>query len=688
MAGANSNISSVLNKWSQTADDEYLFGLDAGNHLTFAWQTTGGNVWGQPSYNLVSGAGQIPLNKWTYITVVRNGPAISFYINGNLDTTFAAAADANTFRGGINTLRVGGQNRGGITRVLNGTIDEVRLYNQALTQAQVQSDMNTPIKAGTAVTPSITTQPVSQSVVAGVAATFTVAVTGTAPLQYLWQRNGTAISGATSASYTTPATVASDSGSQFNVVVSNSAGSVTSSTATLSVSATLVAPSITSQPVSKTVTAGQTATFQVAASGSAPLAFQWRKNGTAIGGATAASYTTPATTTADNAAQFTVLVSNSAGSVTSGAATLTVSAATATLSVTPTTVSFGNVDTSTINTLPVVLKNTGTANLTISGVTASGTGFSSSNVSGGTTLGAGQSATMNVTFAPAATGSATGSVVVASNATNSPSTISLTGNGVHSNFSAWVASSLVRVGKTDAAGTLSSISLSGARGETVDSQVVVQGPAGGLTNVNVSATALTGPNGVSIPAANITLYREYYLSVTGTASYGGGSNPPLGSGSYPEPLIPFKDPETGAALCSSSASLKACNASISAGQNQPYWIDISIPHGATTTPPGTYTGSISVVADQGTATVPVTVTVWNFELPAQPSELTLWTLWSPAAGNTTTTLAQALMRNKVMGWYDPAGNAASDGQLLLHRNSVQWLLQQPPDDQPNQFGGS
>src|SRR5438046_8543173 len=44
----------------------------------------------------------------------------------------------------------------------------------------------------------------------------------------------------------------------------------------------------------------------------------------------------------------------------------------------------------------------------------------------------------------------------------------------------------------------------------------------------------------------------------------------------------------------------------------------------------------------------------------QPSELTLWTLWSPNAGNTTTTLARALMRNKVMGWYDPAANASAD----------------------------
>src|SRR5467141_1787422 len=233
---ANANISSVINKWSQTSDDEYLFGLDSSNRLTFAWQTTGGNVWGRPSYNIVSGNVQVPLGTWTYITVVRNGPAISFYVNGNLDATFSAAADANPFQNGINTLRIGGQNRGGMTRVLNGTIDEVRMYNQALTPTQIQSDMNAPISTP-AVPPSITAQPVSQSVTAGQTATFSVTGTGTAPLNYQWQRNGAAISGATSASYTTPGTSTSDNGAQFTVVVSNSVGSVTSNAAALSVNA-------------------------------------------------------------------------------------------------------------------------------------------------------------------------------------------------------------------------------------------------------------------------------------------------------------------------------------------------------------------------------------------------------------------------------------------------------------------
>jgi hypothetical protein len=216
------------------------------------------------------------------------------------------------------------------------------------------------------------------------------------------------------------------------------------------------------------------------------------------------------------------------------------------------------------------------------------------------------------------------------------------------------------VGQTDRLGSTVSITLSSARGETVDSQVIVQAPAGGLSNVNLSVSSLSGPNAASIPASSLTLYREYYLTVTGTASYGGGSNPPLGSGTYPEPLIPFNDPESGSPLCGTAATLKACNATVGAGQNQPYWIDFSVPRGATNTPPGTYTGSVSITATQGTVTIPITLTVWNFELPVQPSELSLWTLWPPANGNTTTTLARALMRNRVMGCCDAISNVSSD----------------------------
>ncbi len=175
--------------------------------------------------------------------------------------------------------------------------------------------------------PSITTQPTNASVNVGQTATFTVVASGSVPLSYQWQKNDSAIAGATSASYTTPGTAMSDDGSQFKVVVSNSAGSATSNPATLSVSAASVVPSIVQQPLDASVNAGQTATFTVVASGSVPLSYQWQKNDSPIAAATSASYTTPATASSDNGAKFKVVVSNSAGSATSNAVTLTVTAA-------------------------------------------------------------------------------------------------------------------------------------------------------------------------------------------------------------------------------------------------------------------------------------------------------------------------------------------------------------------------
>jgi hypothetical protein len=192
-----------------------------------------------------------------------------------------------------------------------------------LTSAKAPASSTDPAQ----VIPSITTQPASQTVFVGQTATFSVKCTGTAPLVYTWRKNGMPISDASSATYTTPATGTSDAGSQFSVVIKNSTGSVTSNAATLTVTPAPVTPSITTQPPSQTVTAGQTATFSVTTSGSDPLSFQWCRNGTAINGATSASYTTPATANSDSGSQFSVVVSNSTGSVTSNTATLTVSAA-------------------------------------------------------------------------------------------------------------------------------------------------------------------------------------------------------------------------------------------------------------------------------------------------------------------------------------------------------------------------
>ena len=88
---------------------------------------------------------------------------------------------------------------------------------------------------------------------------------------------------------------------------------VTDKLSGLGIQTTVQSPYVTTQPASQTITAGQTATFSVTATGTAPLSYQWSLNGTAISGATSSSYTTPAETTSASGAQFTVVVSNVGG---------------------------------------------------------------------------------------------------------------------------------------------------------------------------------------------------------------------------------------------------------------------------------------------------------------------------------------------------------------------------------------
>jgi hypothetical protein len=131
--------------------------------------------------------------------------------------------------------------------------------------------------------PSISSQPASVTVAAGSTATFTVAASGNAPT-YQWLRNGTPISGASDASYTTPATVEGDDNAVFTVNVTDADGSVQSMPATLRVDWVR----INTQPHSAIVQNGYGVTLTVDAVGSGTLAYQWRKDGANIAGATSA----------------------------------------------------------------------------------------------------------------------------------------------------------------------------------------------------------------------------------------------------------------------------------------------------------------------------------------------------------------------------------------------------------------
>jgi alpha-tubulin suppressor-like RCC1 family protein len=173
--------------------------------------------------------------------------------------------------------------------------------------------------------PTITTQPTAQTGTVGATATFSVVAAGDL-LAYQWRRNDLDISGASSASYTTPALAGTDDGASYSVIVGNPAGTVVSDAVTLSVPGV---PAIIMQPVAQTAAAGEAVFFGVTAVGGS-LSYQWQRNGVAIAGATDPVYSISAVALADDAAVFSVTISNSLGTLTSTDATLTVASRAAT----------------------------------------------------------------------------------------------------------------------------------------------------------------------------------------------------------------------------------------------------------------------------------------------------------------------------------------------------------------------
>ena len=173
---------------------------------------------------------------------------------------------------------------------------------------------------GSGVPPSFTTQPQSQTVVAGNSVTFGVVASGTSPLSYQWYKNSMAIVGATASSLSLNNVQSADTGS-YTVSVANSAGTVTSSTAALTVNP--APPAITSQPASQTVNQGANVALTVAATGTTPLGYQWRKSGIPIAGASGATLTLNNVQPSD-ASTYDVVITNVVGIATSSVASLVV----------------------------------------------------------------------------------------------------------------------------------------------------------------------------------------------------------------------------------------------------------------------------------------------------------------------------------------------------------------------------
>ncbi len=191
--------------------------------------------------------------------------------------------------------------------------------------------------------PVVITQPTDQTVTVGGSATFTAAASGSPTPTVQWQAstdagaNWTDITGATTTSLTVSDLQASDNGTQYRAVFTNSVASATTNPATLTVNEPPppVAPTITTQPTDQTVTVGDSATFTAAASGTPTPTVQWQAstdagaNWTDITGATTASLTVSDLQASDDGTQYRAVFTNTAGAATTDAATLTVNAAAA-----------------------------------------------------------------------------------------------------------------------------------------------------------------------------------------------------------------------------------------------------------------------------------------------------------------------------------------------------------------------
>jgi hypothetical protein len=333
ISGATSTTYSFTSSTSQNGNEyRAVFTNSAGSAtstaatLTVNAATVAPSITTQPSNQTVT-AGQS-----VSFTAAANGtptPTVQWQVSTNSGSTWAniSGATSTTYTFTSATSQTGGQYRAVFT-------------NSAGTATTVAATLTVNVAT---LPPSITTQPSSQTVTAGQSATFSAGASGSPPPTVQWQVSSNSgstwsnISGATATTFSFT-TSTSQSGNQYRAVFTNSTGTAATNAATLTVNAATVAPSITTQPSSQTITTGQTVSFSAAASGTPTPTVQWQLSVSGgafanISGATSSTYSfTAATSQSGN--QYRAVFTNTAGTATSNAATLTVSTGSQTTTVT------------------------------------------------------------------------------------------------------------------------------------------------------------------------------------------------------------------------------------------------------------------------------------------------------------------------------------------------------------------
>ena len=290
------------------------------NDLRMYWAGVDGNT---GSYGATPNpALYMPDQQWTFVAMVASPSNIVLYMNGqaatHTPTTPYGAHDFSTVASFIGKKqKYNGWDSGSEVNGFRGTIDEVAIFDQALTEAQIRQ-----ILAAAEVPPIILVQPqappppvyegmmLSLSVVADEASS-------ASPLGYQWTKNGNPLPGQTAANLTVSSLVTNDTGN-YAVVVTNTFGAVTSSVVALTV---LAGPPLIAQPPQSIQRyAGGTATLQRHGCWQlCRLSYQWSLNGTPISGATSSAYTLT-DVRAEDAGNYSVLVTNPYGTTNANAA--------------------------------------------------------------------------------------------------------------------------------------------------------------------------------------------------------------------------------------------------------------------------------------------------------------------------------------------------------------------------------
>ena len=375
---------------------------------------------------------------------------------------------------------------------------------------------------GEATAPSITAQPANQTMSQGQTATFSVAATGTAPLSYVWQKNGSAISGANSSSYTTPPLTASDNLEQFRVVVSNKVGAAMSNSATLDVAAA-TGTAVAISPNTATITTGATQQFTATVTGNSNTGVTWSVSGAGCSGAACGTisggglYTAPAN--APSPATLRVTVTSVADPTKSASANITVVVATAILmSISPASASVPTAGNESFTATVSGTQNTAvTWSLSGSGCSgaACGTLATSSLTAVYTAPGVAPtppSVTLMATSVaePGKTASASVTIVPIVSVTVTPATVSLA-TGATQQFS----SSVVGSSNTAVTWSVQGTGCSGAACGTISSAGLYTAPSAVPSPATVTVTATSSADSTKSASATVAIFSA---SSTNTAN--------------------------------------------------------------------------------------------------------------------------------------------------------------------------